>query len=72
MEQGERISLRESWSSSGVDSGKSDRSDCAYGWEEKYTPFSSRFMFSISYKYYHTLCVCVCVLDAMMNVCVYG
>jgi hypothetical protein len=57
MEQGERISLRASWSSSGVANDKSVRSGCAYGMEETCTPFNSRFTFSISYKYYHTMCI---------------
>jgi hypothetical protein len=70
VEQRERISLKASWSSSGVANGKSDRSGCAYGWEKTGTPFSSRFTFSISDKYYHTLCIYI--LDAMMNLCVYG
>jgi hypothetical protein len=64
MEQGERISLRESWSSSGVASGKSVRSGCAYGWVETCTPFNSRFTFSSSDKYFHTLCN---TLDAMIE-----
>jgi hypothetical protein len=44
IEQEERVSLRASWSSSGVANGKSVRSGCAYGWVETSTPFSSRFM----------------------------
>jgi hypothetical protein len=57
VEKREIISLRESWSSSRVVSGKYVKSGCAYGWEEIGNPFSSRFTFSISNKYYHTLCI---------------
>jgi hypothetical protein len=56
MKQGETISLRESWSSSGVASVKSIRSCYAYGWVEKYTPFSNLSTFSSSDKYFHTMC----------------
>ena len=56
VEQGERISLRESWSSLGVANGKSIKSSCTYGWVETNTPFSSCFMFYSSDKYFHTMC----------------
>jgi hypothetical protein len=64
MEQGEIISRRASWSSSRVANGKSDRSGYAYGWVETNTPFSSRFTFSSSDKYFHTLCN---ILDVMIE-----
>jgi hypothetical protein len=65
VEQGEIISLRASWSILGVASGKSIKSGCAYGWEETCTPFSSRFTFSISDKYYHTMCIYIGCNDGM-------
>jgi hypothetical protein len=46
IEEGEIVSLIKSWSSSGVSSGKSIRSGCAYGWVETCTPFSRRFTVS--------------------------
>jgi hypothetical protein len=55
VEQRERISLRASWSSSGVASGKFGRSGCACGWEETGTPSSSYFTFFGYDKYFHTL-----------------
>jgi hypothetical protein len=64
VEQRERISLRASWSSSGVANGKSNMSGCAYGWEETSTPLSSCFTFSSSHKYFHTLCI---ILNVMMK-----
>jgi hypothetical protein len=64
MEQGEIISLRASWSSLGVASGKFVRIGYAYGRVETSTPFSSRFTFSISNKYFHTMCN---TLDAMIE-----
>jgi hypothetical protein len=65
VEQGEIISLRASWSSSGVVSGKSVKSGCAYGWEETCTPFSSHFTFSLSDNYYHTICIYIGCDDGM-------
>jgi hypothetical protein len=64
VEQGEIISLRESWSISKVASGKSVRSGCAYGWVKTCTPFNSCFTFSNSDKYLHILCN---TLDAMIE-----
>jgi hypothetical protein len=64
VEQGEIISLRASWSSSGVASGKSDRSGCAYGWVEIGTPFNRHFTSSSFDKYFHTLCN---ILDVMIE-----
>jgi hypothetical protein len=62
VEKGKRISLRASWSSSGVASSKFGKSGCAYGWVEIGTPFSSRFTFSNSDKYFHTH-----ILDMMIE-----
>jgi hypothetical protein len=64
VEKGEIIFLIESWSSLGVANSKSNRSGYAYGWVETGTPFSSRFTFSSSDKYFHTLCN---ILDAMIE-----
>jgi hypothetical protein len=64
VEQGERISLKALWYSLGVASGESIGSGCAHGWKETNTPFSGRFNFSSSDKYFHTLCN---TLDAMIE-----
>jgi hypothetical protein len=64
VEKREKISLRASWSNSGVASGKSSRSGYVYGWEETSTPFSSCFTFSSYYKFFHTLCT---ILNVMMK-----
>jgi hypothetical protein len=64
MEKGKIISLRASWSSSGVAMIKYGSIGCNYGWVETNTPFSSRFTFYNSDKYFHTLCN---ILDAMIG-----
>jgi hypothetical protein len=64
VQQREIFSLRSSWSSLGVASDKSIRSDCAYGWEETSTPFIICFTFSSSDKYFHPVCI---ILNVMMK-----
>jgi hypothetical protein len=65
VEQGERISRREPWSSLGVSSGKSIRSGCVYDWDETRTPFNSHFTSSIFDNVYHTLCIYIGCNDGM-------